>query len=68
MYVADKFIQWGRVMHICVGEIAIIGSDNGLLSGRRPAIIWTKAGLLLTHWGRDKVTVIIQTEFSNVFF
>ena len=40
-------IHWGRVMHICVSELAIIGSDNGLSPGRRQAIIWTNAGTLL---------------------
>ena len=39
--------HWGRVMHICVGNLTIIGSDNGLLPGRRQAIIWTNAGILL---------------------
>ena len=34
-------------MHICVSEIIIIGSDNGLSPGRRQAIIWTNAGILL---------------------
>ena len=33
--------------HICVGNVPIIGSDNGLSSGRRQAIIWTNAGILL---------------------
>ena len=33
--------------HICVGKLAIIGSDNGLSSGRRQAIIWTNAEILL---------------------
>ena len=33
--------------HICVGKLTIIGSDNGLSSGRRQAIIWTNAGILL---------------------
>ena len=33
--------------HICVGKLTIIGSDNGLSPGRRQAIIWTNAGLLL---------------------
>ena len=33
--------------HIFVSEIIIIGSDNGLSSGRRQAIIWTNAGILL---------------------
>ena len=33
--------------HICVGNLTIIGSDNGLSRGRRQAIIWTSAGILL---------------------
>ena len=33
--------------HICVGNQNIIGSDNGLSPGRRQAIIWTNAGILL---------------------
>ena len=37
----------GRVTHICVGNLTIIGSDNGLSPGRRKAIIWTNAGILL---------------------
>ena len=39
--------HWGRVRHICVSKLTIIGSDNGFSPGRRQAIIWTKAGLLL---------------------
>ena len=42
-----KFNHWGRVTHICVGKLAIIGSDNGLPPGRRQAILWTNAGILL---------------------
>ena len=37
----------GRMTHICVGKTTIIGSDNGLWPGRRQAIIWTNAGILL---------------------
>ena len=37
----------GRVTHICVGKLSIIGSDNGLLPEPRQAIIWTNAGILL---------------------
>ena len=37
----------GRVTHICVSKIIIIGSDNGLLPGRCQAIIWTNAEILL---------------------
>ena len=39
--------HWGRVTHICVGKLTIIGSDNGLSPGRRQAIIWINAGILL---------------------
>ena len=37
----------GRETHICVGKLTIIASDNGLSPGRRQAIIWTNAGILL---------------------
>ena len=39
--------HWGRVTHICVGKLTIIASDNGLLPGRRQAIIWMNAWILL---------------------
>ena len=38
--------HWGRVTHICVGNLTIIGSDNGLSPGRPQAITWTIAGIL----------------------
>ena len=37
----------GRLAHMCVSKLAIIGSDNGLAPGRRQAIIGTNAGILL---------------------
>ena len=37
----------GRVTHIRVGNLTIIVSDNGLSPGRRQAIIWTNARMLL---------------------
>ena len=39
--------HWGRVTHICVGKLTIIGSGNGSSPQRRQAIIWTNAGILL---------------------
>ena len=30
---------WGRVTHICISKLSILGSDNGLSPGRRQAII-----------------------------
>ena len=45
---SEQFLtHWGRVTHICVTKLTIIGSDNGLPPGRRQAIIWTNAGILL---------------------
>ena len=38
--------HWGRMAHICVVELTIIGSHNGLSPGRRQAIIWTNTGIL----------------------
>ena len=39
--------HWGRLTHICVSKLTIIGSDNGFSPGRRQAIIWTNAEILL---------------------
>ena len=33
--------------NVCVSKLTNIGSDNGLLPGRRQAIICTNAGILL---------------------
>ena len=34
-------------MHICIGNLTIIGSDDGLVPSWHQAIIWTNAGILL---------------------
>ena len=41
----------------CVGKLIIIGSDNGLSPGRRQAIIWTDARILLIR--------TLETHFSE---
>ena len=46
-YFNGDLTHWGRVTHICVGTNTNIGSDNGLSPGKRQAIIWTNAGILL---------------------
>ena len=56
--------HWGRVTHICVGKVTIIGSNNGLSPGRRKAIIWTNARILLivplgTNFSEN--LIVIQT-------
>ena len=53
--------HWGRMMHICVGNLTITGSDHGLFPGRRRAIIWTNAGLLLIGtWGTNFGDILIE--------
>ena len=44
---ASCLTHWGRVSHGCVSKLTTTGSDNGLSPGRRQAIIWTNAGILL---------------------
>ena len=43
---------------ICVGNLTIIGSDNGLSPDRRQAVIWTNAGILLIQ--------TLGTNFSQI--
>ena len=46
-YRREALTHWGRMTHICVSDLTSIGSENGLLPGRRQAIIRTNAGILL---------------------
>ena len=50
--------HWGRVTNICVSKLTSIGSDNGLSPGRRQAIIWTNAGIVLIR--------TLGTNFSEI--
>ena len=52
--------HWGRVTHICVGKLTIIGSDNGLSPERRQPIIRTNAGILLIG--------PLETNLSEILF
>ena len=59
--------HWGRVTHICNGNLTIIGSDNGLSPDRRQAIIWTNAGILLIGpLGTNFSEILIKN--YNIFF
>ena len=52
---------------ICVGKLIIIGSDNGLSPGRRQAIIWTNAGILLIeHLGTNFSEILIAIEMFSL--
>ena len=43
----NELTHWGRVTHICVSKLTIIGLDNGLAPERRQTIIWSNDGILL---------------------
>ena len=67
--------HWGQVTHICVSKLTIIGSDNGLSPGRRQAIIWTNAGILLIRplgtnfnemWIKILTFIIHENAFEGV--
>ena len=57
-YFFTWLIHWDRVTHICISKLTNIGSDNGLSPGRRQAIIWTNAGILLIR--------TLGTNFSEI--
>ena len=60
---------WGRVTHICVSKLTIIGSDNGLSPDRRQAIIWTNAGLLFIGplgTNSEILIEILTSSFKNM--
>ena len=50
--------HWGRVTHMCVSKLTIMGSDNGLSPGWRQAIIWTNVRILLIR--------TLGTKFSEI--
>ena len=55
--------HWGQVTHICVSKLTIIGSDNGLTPGRRQAIIWTSAVILLIrNLGTNFSEIVIEIQ------
>ena len=64
--------HWGRVTHIFVSKMTIIGSDNGLSPGRRQAITWTSVGILLvgplgTNFSKNLIE-IYSFSFKKIHF
>ena len=60
----EELWDLGRVTHICVSDLTSIGSYNGLSPGRRQAIIWTNAGIMLirplgTNFSEFSVEILI---------
>ena len=66
----NELTHWGRVTHICVGNLTIIGSDIGLSPDRHQAIIWTNAAILLIGplgtWFSEILIGILTFSFKKV--
>ena len=63
--------HWDRATHICVTELTIIGSDNGLSPDRRQSIIWTNAAILFigplgTNFSEILIILIQEDAFESV--
>ena len=71
LQISSLLTHWGRVTHICVGNLTTIVSDNGLSPGRRQAIVWTNGGLLLIGpLGTNFSEILIETvtfSFKKMF-
>ena len=58
--------HWGRVTHICIDKLSIIGPDNGLSPGRHEAIIWTNTGILLIRTLGTNFGEILNEKFMHI--
>ena len=66
--------HWGRLMHICVRRLTVIGPDNGLSPYRRQAIIRTNSVILLIgplgkklQWNQNSCIFIQKNTLENVW-
>ena len=66
IYPSNRYMltHWGRVTHICVSKVTIIGSDNGLSPGLYQDIIRTYAGILLI--GKKNFSEIYTFSFEKI--
>ena len=71
-----RLTHWGRVTHICVDKLTIIGSDNGLSPGRRQLshylnqcwniVNWTLRNKLQWNLNRNSNIFIHENAFESV--
>ena len=59
--------HWGRVTHMGVSKLNVIGSDNGLSPARRQAIFRTNAGILLIRPLGTKISEIFIEVYTFSF-
>ena len=55
------------MMHTCVGNLTIFGSNNDLSPGRRQAFSWTNGGLLLIGTsGANFIEILTEIHTSSL--
>ena len=59
---AEPLDHWGRVKHICVSNLTIIGSDNGLSHSRRHYL--NQCRIIVNWTPRKKFSEILIKSFS----
>ena len=65
--VSNLWISNKIVTYICIGKLTIIGPDNGLSPGRRQAIIWTNARIVLIWTLGTNFSEILSEIFTFSF-
>ena len=72
--VLSPLTHWGRVTHICVGKLTIIGSDNWLVAWTAPSnylnqswdiVSWTLRNKLQWNLKQNSVVSIQENAFEN---
>ena len=71
---SNLLTHWGRVTHLCVSDLTIIGSDHGLSPSRSQSIIRTNANIvnralgskLQWHFNRNSNIFIHENAFESV--
>ena len=76
IWISNKFLlcsltHWGRVMHICISILSIIGSDNGLapshyLNQCLNIVNWTLRNKLQWNINQNSYSFIQENAFENV--
>ena len=56
--------HWGRVMHICIGNLTIIGSDNDFIAWLAPSQYLNGGSriLLIVHLGTNFSEILIRNQ------
>ena len=73
LFLRVQLTHWGRVTHICVNKLTIIGSDNGLLPSHYlnqcwNNVDWTLRNKLQWNLNRNYFIFFQENAFQNVVY